>query len=72
MALRVRLIKCSNVLVAEVLDRNVAGLKPTTQDWVLIYDPTIVHLLTKWSEVRQHVLLNVTYGSIKLSPTQGW
>ena len=35
-----RLLKCSNVSDAEVLDQYVAGLKSTTQDWVLIHDPT--------------------------------
>ena len=42
-AFRARLLKCSDVSDAEVLDRYVAGLKLTTQDWVLIHDPTTMH-----------------------------
>ena len=42
-AFRARLLECSNVSDVEALDRYVAGLKPTTQDWVLIHDPTTMH-----------------------------
>ena len=42
-AFRARLLKCGNVPDAEALDWYVAGLKPTTQDWVLIHDPTTMH-----------------------------
>ena len=42
-AFRARLLECSNVSDAEALDHYVAGLKPTTQDWVLIHDPTTMH-----------------------------
>ena len=42
-AFRARLLECSNINDAEALDCYVAGLKLTTQDWVLIYDPTIMH-----------------------------
>ena len=42
-AFRAKLLECSNVSDAEALDQNVAGLKPTTRDWVLIHDPTKMH-----------------------------
>ena len=47
---RVRLLECSDVSDAEALDRYVAGLKPTTRDWVLIHDPTSMHQAAKWAE----------------------
>ena len=49
-AFRARLLECSNISDAEVLDRYVSGLKPTTQDWVLIHDPTTMHQAAKWAE----------------------
>ena len=45
-----RLLECSNVSDAEVLDRYVSGLKLTTRDWVLIHDPTTMHQAAKWAE----------------------
>ena len=48
-AFRARLLECSDILDAEVLDWYVMGLKPTTQDWVLIHNPTTVHQATKWA-----------------------
>ena len=47
---RARLLECSNASEAEALDRYMAGLKPTTPDWVLIHDPITMHLATKWVE----------------------
>ena len=49
-AFRARLLDCSNVSDADALDRYVAGLKPTTWDWVLIHDPTTMHQAAKWAE----------------------
>ena len=40
---RARLLECSNVSDAEALDHYIADLKPTTRDWVLIHDPTMMH-----------------------------
>ena len=45
-----RLLECSDVSNAEVLDRYIAGLKPTTRDWVPIHDPTSMHQVVKWAE----------------------
>ena len=45
-----RLLDCSDVSDAEVLDRYVSGLKPMTQDWVLIHYPTSMQQATKWAE----------------------
>ena len=42
-AFRARLLECSNVSDVEALDHYIAGLKPTTRDWVLIYDPITMH-----------------------------
>ena len=47
---RVRILECSNLFDAEALDQYVTGLKPITQDWVLIHDPTIMHQAAKWAE----------------------
>ena len=47
---RARVLECSNVSDAEALDRYVAGLKPTTRDWVLIHDPTMMHQAAKRAE----------------------
>ena len=47
---RARLLECSDVSDAKALDRYVAGLKPTTQGWVLIHDPTTMHQAAKWAE----------------------
>ena len=44
------LLECSDVSDAEVLDHYVTGLKPTTQDWVLIHDPTSMREAAKWTE----------------------
>ena len=49
-AFRARLLECSDVSDAEALDQHVFGLKPTTQDWVLIHDPTSMHQAAKWAE----------------------
>ena len=49
-AFRARLLECSDVSDAEVLDRYVSSLKPTTQDWVLIHDPILMHQAAKWAE----------------------
>ena len=49
-AFRARLLECSNVSDAELLDRCVSGLKPTTRDWVLMHDPTTMHQAAKWAE----------------------
>ena len=45
-----RLLECSDVSDAEALDQYVSGLKPMTQDWVLIHDPTYMHQAAKWAE----------------------
>ena len=45
-----RLLECSDVSDAEVLDQYISGLKPTTRDWVLIHDPTSMHQAVKWAE----------------------
>ena len=37
-----RLLECS-IPDAEALDRYVARLKLTTQDWVLMHDPSTMH-----------------------------
>ena len=42
-AFRARLLECSYISDAKALDRYVARLKPTTQDWVLINDPITMH-----------------------------
>ena len=49
-AFRARLLKCCNVSDAEALDRYFTGLKPMTQDWVLIHVPAMMHLVAKWAE----------------------
>ena len=49
-AFRARLLECSDVSDAKAFDHYVAGLKPTTQDWVLIHDPTTMHQAAKWAE----------------------
>ena len=49
-AFRARLLECSDISDAEALDRYVAGLNPTTQDWVLIHNPTLMHQAGKWAE----------------------
>ena len=49
-AFRVRLLECSDVSDAEALDRYVSGLKPTTQDWVLIHNPMSMHQAAMWAE----------------------
>ena len=49
-ASRARLLECSDVWDTEALDRYVAGLKPTTWDWVLIHNPTTMHQAAKWAE----------------------
>ena len=47
---RARLLECSNVSDTKALDHYIAGLKPTTRDWVLIHDPTLMHQAAKWAE----------------------
>ena len=47
---RARLLECSDVSDAEVLDWYVSGLKPTTRDWVPIHDPTSMHQAAEWAE----------------------
>ena len=42
-AFHARLLECSDVSDAEVVDRYVCGLKPTTRDWVLIRNPMSMH-----------------------------
>ena len=49
-AFHARLLECSDVSNAEVLDHYVAGLKPMTRDWVLIHNPTSMHQAAKWAE----------------------
>ena len=49
-AFRARLLECSDVSDAQALDRYVAGLKPTTREWVLIHSPTAMHQAAKWTE----------------------
>ena len=49
-AFRARLLEYSDVSDAEVLDRYVSGLKLTTQDWVLIHNPTTMHQAAKWAK----------------------
>ena len=45
-----RLLECSGVYDAEALDHYVSGLKPMTQDWVIIHNPTSMHQAAKWAE----------------------
>ena len=45
-----KLVECSDASDAEALDCYVAGLKPTTRDWVLIHDLTSMHQAAKWAE----------------------
>ena len=45
-----RLVKCSDVFDAEVLDWYVSGLKPTTCGWVLIHNPTSMQQAAKLAE----------------------
>ena len=45
-----RLLECSDVSDAEALNHYFAGLKPTTQDWVLIHNPISMHQAAKWAE----------------------
>ena len=40
---RARLLESSNISDAEALDCYIAGFKPTTRDWVLIHDSTMMH-----------------------------
>ena len=49
-AFRAKLLKCSDVSDAEVLDRYYSGLKLTIRDWVLIHDPASMHQAAKWAE----------------------
>ena len=49
-AFRAILLEYSNASDAKALDQYLAGLKPTTQDWVLIHDPTMMHQAIKWAE----------------------
>ena len=49
-AFRAKLLECSDVSDFKVLDRYIAGLKPTTRDWVLIHDPTMMNQAAKWAE----------------------
>ena len=49
-AFRAGLLEYSDVSDAKALDRYVAGLKPTTRDWVLIHNPTTMHQAAKWAE----------------------
>ena len=49
-AFRAGLLECSNILDAKTLDRYVEGLKPMTQDWVLIHDPEMMFQAAKWVE----------------------
>ena len=49
-AFHARLLECSDVSDAEVLDRYVTGLKPMIRDWVLIHNPTSMHQAAKWAE----------------------
>ena len=49
-AFRARLLECSDVSDAEALDRYLSGLKPMTQDWVLIHNPTSMHQAAKSAE----------------------
>ena len=48
-ALRARLLECTEVSDAEALDRYVAGLKQGTRDWVLIHDPRSLHKAALWA-----------------------
>ena len=50
MAFRARLLECSNVSDPKALDRYVAGLKLTTQEWVLMHDPTTMYQAAEWAE----------------------
>ena len=45
-----RLLECSDISDAEALDSYIIGLKPITQDWVLIHDPIPMHQVAKWAE----------------------
>ena len=49
-AFHARLLECSNIADAKALDHYVAGLKPTTHNWVLIHDPIPMHQAAKWAE----------------------
>ena len=41
------ILECTNISVAEVLDLYVAGLKPTTRNWVLIDNLSTMHEAAK-------------------------
>ena len=68
---RARLLECSNVSDAKALDRYVAGLKPTTQDWVLIYDPTTMHQAAKWAERYDNTYFFKSHGGASSSASPG-
>ena len=70
-AFRARLLECSDVLDAEALDRYVAGLKPTTRDWVLIHDPTTMHQAGKCVERYDNTYFAKSHAGISLSALPG-
>ena len=49
-AFHARLLECSDVSDAEVLDQYVSGLKAMTRDWEFIHNPTSMHQAAKWAE----------------------
>ena len=62
-AFRARLLECTDVSDAEALDRYVAGLKPTTRDWVLIHDPSTMHEAAKWAERYDNTYFSRQHGA---------
>ena len=48
-AFRARTLEGTDVSDVEALDRYVAGLKPTTQEWVMIHNPSTMHQAAKWA-----------------------
>ena len=66
-----RLQKCSNISDAEVLDHYATGLKPTTQDWVLIHNPTLMHQAAKWAESYNNMYSSKKHTTTSSSAHQG-
>ena len=62
-----RLLECTDVSDAEALDRYVAGLKPTTRDWVLIHDPSTMHEAAKWAERYDNTYFSRQHGASSLA-----
>ena len=66
-----RLLECSDVSDAEELDRYVSGLKPMTQDWVLIHNPTSMHQAAKWAEMYDNIYFSKQHTTAASSSNPG-